>query len=471
MITFEKYSLETLKKYAPLVDASPYNVNDISKSSFYMWNEGVNLAFASVDGAFVSVQDICGEPSFSYPYGGDEQKALEQIVEYVKTNDFPLKFYGIDEQTLEKIKSNRLFKNVLYNYERKWSDYVYSAQEMATFKGKKFSGQRNHINKFISLYGQPKFKPLEREDIPKIKETLVLYAKEHPSPCYEENAEYRHALELVDAFFDLDMLGGALWVDDRPISITIGEVQNGENLIIGVEKALKSYVGAYPATFNSFVKYALSLYPDLKTVNREDDSGDLGLRTSKTQYKPIKLVDKYVVKIDSPLFGLDNTPVLTADGVVLSEITENDKAAYAALCVDKENNALWGYDYETDPSITGEINDDTFFDVVAFDRSVGDGISFAVREKSVDNRLIGELIIYNFSYNGKAQIGVRIERNSQGKGFGKKAFAIGADFAEKILGVKPWAKCYKENIRSKSTILSCGFKQTDEDQTFFYFSR
>ena len=122
-------------------------------------------------------------------------------------------------------------------------------------------------------------------------------------------------------------------------------------------------------------------------------------------------------------------------------------------------------------SITGEINDDTFYDVVKFDRLIGEGISFAIREKSVDNRLIGEVIIYNFTYNGSAEIGVRVEKESQGKGIGTKAFKLGADFAENVLKVKIKAKCYKENIKSKETILSCGFNQVSEDEEFYYFAR
>ena len=71
MLKFENYTPENLKKYAPYIKNCPYNVNDVSVGSFFMWNEGVNLKFAVHNGAFISVQDICGEPSFSYPFGGN----------------------------------------------------------------------------------------------------------------------------------------------------------------------------------------------------------------------------------------------------------------------------------------------------------------------------------------------------------------------------------------------------------------
>ena len=52
--------------------------------------------------------------------------------------------------------------------------------------------------------------------------------------------------------------------------------------------------GAYPAMAQAFVR----LFPEIDTVNREDDGGDAGLRYSKLQYKPKKLLEKYLVKID-----------------------------------------------------------------------------------------------------------------------------------------------------------------------------
>ena len=165
MLKFEKYSPDVLKKYSRYIAGSPYNVNDISVGSFYMWNQGVNLAFCETCGSFISMQDICGEPAFSYPFGGDDEKAVEELIRYVEENDLPLKFYGVTEDVLEKMRQNKAFGNLMFNYERKWSDYIYDAEEISAFKGRKFSGQRNHMNKFRSVFGEPDFRPLKKEDI------------------------------------------------------------------------------------------------------------------------------------------------------------------------------------------------------------------------------------------------------------------------------------------------------------------
>ena len=59
MMNFENYTPENLKKYSPYIKKCPFNVNDISLGSFFMWHNGVNLKFALHGGSFVSMQDIC----------------------------------------------------------------------------------------------------------------------------------------------------------------------------------------------------------------------------------------------------------------------------------------------------------------------------------------------------------------------------------------------------------------------------
>lgn len=468
MLKFENYSIETLKKYIPVIEKSPLNVNDVSTGSFFMWHEGVNLAFCTTeDGSFVSRQDVSGEVAFSYPFGGDIKAATEEILAYCRENDIPLKFYGVSDELLQTLKSNPNFDKISYAFDRKWSDYIYDFEEMRQFAGKKFGGQRNHIHKFDALYPTAEFLPLVKADLPKVREFLIAYHAEHSVANLEENDEFRHTVELAERFDELGLIGGKFTLDGKVISFTIGEIQ-GDTLIIHIEKALKSVTGAYPATFNSFVKYVGEHYNGLKFVNREDDSGDPGLRTSKLQYNPIKLVNKNIVKINSPYAGVE-IPEITGEKVILSEIRESDKADYLALCIDDENNKYWGYDYKTDENITSAVDENTFYDIANFDRAVGDSINFAVRDKQT-GKLIGETITYNATVNKKAETGCRIAREYAGQGKGSEAFALTADFAES-LGLTPTAKCYKQNEASRKMILACGFRFIREDDTFYYFSR
>mgnify|MGYP002342265594 FL=1 len=56
--------------------------------------------------------------------------------------------------------------------------------------------------------------------------------------------------------------------------------------------------GAYQMLVAQFAqKYAGG---EVAFLNREDDTGDLGLRTSKLSYHPVALLEKYLVTIESP---------------------------------------------------------------------------------------------------------------------------------------------------------------------------
>ena len=206
----------------------------------------------------------------------------------------------------------------------------------------------------------------------------------------------------------------------------------------------------------------------LHLINREDDSGDPGLRTSKMQYHPIEKVNKYLVHVQSPVAKIPALPVISADGIVLSPFREADKPAYLALNTDAQNNRYWGYDYRTDISITGQIDENTFYDSAMFDMQVGDSVNFAVRLNE-DGEMIGEVILWNFTFDGSAEVGCRIFPAFQGKGYGKAAFKAAADFAAQSLRLKTTARCDKRNTASRKMILASGFSPVREDDTFSYF--
>jgi hypothetical protein len=78
------------------------------------------------------------------------------------------------------------------------------------------------------------------------------------------------------------------------VALTCGEkVKN--TFIVHVEKALTKYSGVYPTMANLFIKDVIN--KGFSEINREEDCGDVGLRTSKLQYHPKEIRNKYFVKI------------------------------------------------------------------------------------------------------------------------------------------------------------------------------
>ena len=97
------------------------------------------------------------------------------------------------------------------------------------------------------------------------------------------------------------MKGGLLMVEDRLAGFSLGEVL-GDTLFIHIEKADREIFGAYQMLVSQFAQaYAGE---GVSFLNREDDVGDPGLRTSTLSYHPVALLEKYVVTVPDPVLAL-----------------------------------------------------------------------------------------------------------------------------------------------------------------------
>ena len=468
MLEFEPFSLTGLRKALPYIKNNPSLCSDLSAGYLYMWHEGADIRFCVWNDTFTICQRIGEQCAFSYPVGADPDGMIDRLRDYAYENRLPLRFFAVDEETLEKIRDDKRLQPAMWAYDRKWSDYVYSFEEAAVFRGKKFSGQRNHINKFKKLYGDPDICFLTHDDKESVETMLREYESEHPDANKLEWLEIERTKELFDVCGELDLHAAGLFIDGKLAAFSIGEIV-GKTLIIHVEKALMRYEGIYPTIYSGFVRLISErLGRSLTYVNREDDSGDPGLRTSKTQYHPVFMVHKYLVHSGSPATQLAEIPTFSSGGIVLTGIQERDKPAYLKLNMDIENNRYWGYDYREDVSITGQPDENTFYDSVMYDTAAGDSINLAVR-LSGDGEMIGETVLWNFTSDGTAELGCRILPEYQGNGYGKAAFRAATEFASHVLRLKVWARCFRENTPSCRMILADGFTPLCEDDDFLFF--
>lgn len=469
MLIFEPFSLATLQRVLPYLRDPGVACSDLSAGALYMWQEGTDLRFCEWNDTLVVRQDKGEQPAFSLPIGKDPDGMIDELLQYAKENHLPLRFFAVDEESLEKIKNDSRLKDPAWTFDPRWSDYVYSFADAKTFPGRKFSGQRNHINQFKKLYGEPDVRRLTPEDLPAVRDMLSAYEAEHTPASRLERLELERTKSLLSAYGSLGLCAAGLFVNGSVAAFTIGEV-SGDTLFIHVEKALKRYRGAYPAIYSGFVRM-MDETPgcSLQTVNREDDSGDPGLRTSKMQYHPIKKIDKYLVHVDSPAKRIPSIPEIASGGIVLTPLRETDKPAYRALNTDVQNNLYWGYDYREDANLTEPIDENTFYDATDFDTRVGDSVNFAVR-LSPGGDLIGEAILWNFTSDGYAELGCRLFPEYQGRGYGKAAFRAAADFAESALRVKVYARCFPENLPSYRMIAASGFEPCCADGNYQYFT-
>ncbi len=461
MLKFTKFTDDKLKKIQKYTKNSPYRVCDVSAGVLYMWKDIYNLSYATFNDTLILLCNFKNKnTAFFLPIGSDFDGALSKIEQYALKNHLPLNFMCVEQRFLDKLTAR--YGNLKAEYNRDFSDYLYDYSALKNLVGKKFSGQRNHINSFNKNYPNAKFKKLKKSDVFRVKEFLKEYKKEHGGVGKIERAEFNNTLKLVDNLRLASYVGGYMEIDKKLCSFTIGEYA-GDTFIIHVEKALKNYKGIYPATFNAFVK--ASEKEGVNFINREDDSGDLGLRTSKTQYQPIDLVHKNFVQVSLPM-QIKKRPKLVGEKVVLSKIKKSSKQEYFDLYTDKTLNKYWGYDYKKDIKTP---TPDSFFNMQEHDFKVKDNMCLAIYNKS-GKKFMGEVVLHNFTYSGEVEVGVRLLKKFHGKGYAKEAVRLISTYAKKVLKKHPVSKCFLQNEASLNCLKSAGFVLKNADKTYYYLN-
>ena len=150
-----------------------------------------------------------------------------------------------------------------------WSDYLYNASDLITYSGKKFNGQRTHVNRFNRLYPDAVFEPLTRENFDEAYEFLKNYISQNGTTSESGELEGCAAIRLMKRYFYLNLYGAILKANNKIISLSIGE-KVGDTLFVHVEKGLIEFSGVYQVMVQ---KFAEAYAGDVLFINREEDDG------------------------------------------------------------------------------------------------------------------------------------------------------------------------------------------------------
>ncbi len=461
MLEFLPLTYENLPRLTALTEKCDYRICGYAPTCKIMWGDFYNSEYAISCDCLIYKNTIFDKIIFNYPipFGpdADERAALSAIENYCVEKYIPLVFMDIPQEKMSIMCERYSFMEI--GDDRNYNDYLYLAEDFRAFSGKKFSGQRNHIHKFLQSYPNAQFRSFTSEDKSLIKEFLNEYLI--GSESMEKNRETGLSEKLLLSLPLEKYRTGGYVLNGKVISFTFGS-RMGDTLFVHIEKGLKEYEGVYTATANAFAK----ANGDADFINREDDSGARGLRISKTQYHPVRLVKKFFITVRNEWQKIRRFPTIKTERLVLDGIKKGDARAYYDICVDDERNIYWGYDYKKD--LKGDLYPEYFFDVQKADLKNKMCFSFAIR---LDGKMIGEGVLYRFTGTGQAEAGIRIGREYAGKGYGKEAFYAMVEWALYRLGLKKVvSKCYHENNASYK-MLSERMKITGKDRTFTYFEK
>jgi len=293
MLEFKKITLGEIERIKAYFPYSRNRVCDNTVGGNFMWRDFFSTEFTEFNDTVIfkaRIQYNGNITAFMPPLGRDYQGSLKQIAEYCRYHDLEIVFFSATDEDVSLLQKE--YPKIDVCRDDNWCDYLYNAEDLLLLAGRKYSGQRNHINSFRKSYPGYVFEEINTGNIADVIEFNHRFSSALNKDSvifHEENSKTIEVLENYDLY---GMLGGLLRVNGAVIAYSLGEVYN-DVLFVHVEKADMSIRGAYQVINNEFAKHFCC--DGVKFINREEDVGDEGLRTSKRSYHPCRIIDKYTV--------------------------------------------------------------------------------------------------------------------------------------------------------------------------------
>lgn len=300
MLSFSPITVEEALRLRTYCMQQPFRACDYTVGAVFQWRAYFETDVAYAGDMAVLRADYPGEGlHYMFPVGSGTPEALSSALDAVEADaqarELPLRYCAVPEAGVAALQA-RYGARARCSPHRDWADYLYNLSELQTFPGKRFHGQRNHLNRFQKENPGSRYVPLTEETLPSARAFLGAYARAASLDKPIEQEEMLRSQELLEVALPLGLRAGYIETADGTIvALAIGEVV-GDTLYVHVEKARLDYAGAYQAIVSAFAIHAAE--PDTIYCNREDDSGEEGLRRSKQAYHPVQMIDKYWVSID-----------------------------------------------------------------------------------------------------------------------------------------------------------------------------
>lgn len=331
MINFKTPELSDRAAAAKAVADSGYTGSDASFANIFLLRQKYGTQIALQDGFLFRYYNGQGSRrGYAFPLGsGEPQAALALIIEDARESGRLLEFCLVDEPRAQILRE--YFKTtagadsaeppLLFAENRGDSDYIYSAESLATLAGNQYKKKRNHVSRFNRTYSNYEIRPLTPSNFDDALAVEKSWLKveslgesgdsdcECTCECREaawaersedeksRMAEYCAIREAIEHFDELGMKGAVLYVEGKPVGMTMASEIVPGAWDIHFEKVIDEYAenGGYAIINKLFAERLVAA--GAKFINREEDINIEGLRKAKLSYYPQTILDKTHVTV------------------------------------------------------------------------------------------------------------------------------------------------------------------------------
>lgn len=267
----------------PKFQALPDGISEFTFANIYLFRETHNYRVSDLDnGLFVITGRDEENPFFMLPFGLPDENIIRELFK----NHLTMKAATAGQAEILTAMGYSVIED------RDNFDYLYALEDLVNLTGRKFHKKKNMLNIFVKN-NECQAKPLLEEYRDDALQILERWNDQHGGPN-----DFHAAKEALEKMWPLQLCGGIFYIEGQPTAYCLGEeLALGKSFVIHFEKAVLSedFKGIYQYINQAFASILPEKY---KTVNREQDLGDPGLRHAKMSYRPVNFVKKY--KIISP---------------------------------------------------------------------------------------------------------------------------------------------------------------------------
>lgn len=268
-------------------------------ANIYLWARFYNVMLAEIQGTVVFRSEFDGKYSYTYPIGaGDRKAVVELLLADSEEKGYPFQLHAVSEGEMAELEEYFPGKFQV-EWPRDVEDYVYETEKMISLSGKKYHGKKNHINQFKAAHPDWSYERITDDNVEECFQMALDWRRDNGcEDDPEKNSEMCVAMNSLRLHKELGLVGGLLRAEGRVVAFTLGEPVCDDTFVVHIEKAYADVRGAYPLINQQFLEHEAAAY---KYVNREDDTGDEGLRKAKLSYRPVFMVEKGIVTLKGDL--------------------------------------------------------------------------------------------------------------------------------------------------------------------------
>ena len=292
MINFQKLNIREADRYRAYLAHATHRGCAYGFSNLYLWGRQQG---AFLDDHFVIFSHFAGHSLYPFPVGtADVKPVIDAIIADAHERGIPCRLTGLTET--EKTLLEELYPSRFrFHCDRNSFDYVYDINDLADLKGRKYQQKRNHLHRFEDSYPNFYVKPLDDTTLPACRNMTDnwYYRRAMDNPHEDLQMEQNALRRAYRHFHELGMEGLVLYAGGSMAAMTMASFLSEDTMDVHFEKAIADIPGAYAAINREFARYIRAKYPNVKYLNREDDTGSAGLRKAKLSYHPHHMVEKY----------------------------------------------------------------------------------------------------------------------------------------------------------------------------------